>query len=137
MSVFPRITDADRPPWASITSAGSFRIEPETDWPARDEGGRAYVMGRFDPHYHDGDEYWLISSGRGVIKIEDETFDFAPGDIICIERGKLHDVVGVYETVDGFWFQPLSPSGQPTGHMHRRPEDAEGHPVALLTGEAA
>jgi hypothetical protein len=51
----------------------------------------------------------------------------------------LHDVIGAYETVEGFWFQPPWPSEVPMpdsglpSHVHRTPEDAHGHVVELLT----
>lgn len=133
MGVYRRISVSDRPEWADIASAGVFRIEPESDVPSRyDEDGVRYVVGRFDPHYHDGDEYWLICQGRGVVRIEDEEYPFGPGDIVCIERGHLHDVVGVYETVEAFWFEGPVPSRSSAGHLHRTPEDAIGHVVPLL-----
>jgi mannose-6-phosphate isomerase-like protein (cupin superfamily) len=129
MSVSRRITDEVRPEWSDIGSTGSFRIEPDTDRPGADDDVQRYVMGRFDPHYHpDADEYWLIHAGRGVIRIGEDEHEFGPGDIICIEHGLVHDVTGVYETVDGFWFQP----GPGQGHHYRSPEDAHGHVVPRL-----
>jgi mannose-6-phosphate isomerase-like protein (cupin superfamily) len=122
-----------RPDWSDIGSAGAFAIEPETDWAGRDEGDR-YTMGRFDPHFHsDADEYWLIASGSGVIRIGDGEHQFGPADIICIERGLVHDVLGVHERVEGFWFQP----GAGNSHEHLTPEDAHGHVVPLLRLDAA
>lgn len=133
MSVYERIDEDRRPAWSQIGSAGKFRIEPDTDFaPGDDSSGRTWTMGRFDPHYHNAEEYWLISAGSGVIRIEDEQFDFGPGDIICIEGGKLHDVVGCYETVQGFWFSPMPTAGD-APHLYRRPEDEVGHVVPLLS----
>src|SRR4051794_26067585 len=71
-SIYRRVIGPMRPEWSDIGSAGAFAIEPETDWAGRDEGDR-YTMGRFDPHFHsDADEYWLIASGSGVIRIGDD-----------------------------------------------------------------
>jgi mannose-6-phosphate isomerase-like protein (cupin superfamily) len=131
-SVYRRVLGDNRPPWSDIGSAGTFAIEPETDRAGQDDEHERYVIGRFDPHYHpDADEYWLISTGRGVIELEREPHRFGPGDIICIPRGQLHDVVGIYERVEGFWFQP----GAGNLHEHRTPEDAHGHVVPLLRDE--
>ena len=80
MSIVQRIDDVRRPGWSGIASAGNFRAEPETDFaPGDDEHGVKWTMGRFDPHYHNTDEYWLISRGRGVIRIEDEDFGVQAG----------------------------------------------------------
>jgi mannose-6-phosphate isomerase-like protein (cupin superfamily) len=135
VTVLHRIDEVQRPAWSGIGSAGNFRAEPETDFlPADDEHGFKWTMGRFDPHYHNTAEYWLISRGRGVIRIGDEDFDFKAGDIICIEAGKVHDIVGLYEAVEGFWFIPTeSPGDAP--HLYRNPEDAEGHVIPLLSGQ--
>jgi mannose-6-phosphate isomerase-like protein (cupin superfamily) len=133
--VYRRVTADARPQWADIGSTGAFAIEPDTDWKGRDDEHGRYTMGRFDPHFHsDADEYWLISSGSGVIRIGEDEHRFGPADIICIERGLVHDVVGVHGRVEGFWFQP---SGEARGHEHRSPEDAEGHVVPLLSEDAS
>jgi mannose-6-phosphate isomerase-like protein (cupin superfamily) len=133
-SVFRRVVDSLRPEWSDIGSAGAFAIEPESDWPGRDDDHGRYEMGRFDPHFHpDADEYWLIAAGGGIIRIGDGEHAFGPADIICIHRGEVHDVLGVYERVEGFWFQP----GAGNSHEHLTPEDAHGHVVPLLAADAA
>ncbi len=118
MSVYRRIDEENRPPWADLTSAGTFRIEPED---------------RYDPHYHAGHEYWLISRGRGVVELDGERHKLEGGDILAIERGRVHDIVGLWEPLEGFWFEGPVPSGESGGHIHRAPEDAEGHVIPLLT----
>jgi mannose-6-phosphate isomerase-like protein (cupin superfamily) len=107
----------DRPSWSDVTSAGIFRVEPN---------------GRFDLHYHDCDEYWLIFAGRARVTVGPGTYEVGPGDIVCTPTGTEHDVTGVYETLQGFWFEAATPAGGRVGHLHRTPEDAEGHDVPLL-----
>jgi mannose-6-phosphate isomerase-like protein (cupin superfamily) len=136
LSIFRRIDGDSRPSWSGIGSAGAFVVTPGTDFaPADDPSGRTWTMGRFDPHYHNTDEYWLIASGRGVIRIDEEQFAFGPGDIVCIEGGKVHDIVGCYERVHGFWFVPTEPEGE-APHLYQTPEDEFGHVIAHLS-EAA
>jgi mannose-6-phosphate isomerase-like protein (cupin superfamily) len=106
-----------RPSWSDVTSAGIFRVEPD---------------GRFDLHYHDCDEYWLIFAGRARVTVGPGTYEVGPGDIVCTPTGTEHDVIGVYETLEGFWFEARTPEGGRVGHLHRRPDDAEGHDVPLL-----
>jgi mannose-6-phosphate isomerase-like protein (cupin superfamily) len=109
-------TDA-RPEWSDVTSAGTFRVEPN---------------GRFDLHYHDCDEYWLVFSGRASVLVGSQTYTVGPGDIVCTPTGTEHDVVGVYETLEAFWFEAATPPGGRIGHLHRTPEAAKGHEVPLL-----
>jgi mannose-6-phosphate isomerase-like protein (cupin superfamily) len=141
--VFRQVLDAsERPEWAAqaMESTGNFRIEPGTDRdPIWDEEAQIADYGRFDPHYHAAHEFWFISKGRGIIRIGDDEHAFGPGQIICIEGGKLHDVIAAHETVEGFWFQtawpadvPMPESGLPS-HQHPTPEDAHGHVVKKLS----
>lgn len=110
-----------RPSWSDVTSAGIFRVEPN---------------GRFDRHYHDCDEYWLVFSGRARVIVGSQVYEVAPGDIVCTPTGTEHDVVGVHATLEAFWFEGRTPPGGRIGHLHRTPEDADGHPVpSLRTGD--
>lgn len=106
-----------RPEWSDVTSAGTFRVEPN---------------GRFDLHFHDCDEYWLVFSGRASVLVGSQTYTVGPGDIVCTPTGTEHDVVGVYETLEAFWFEAATPPRGRIGHLHRTPEAAEGHEVPLL-----
>ena len=106
-----------RPSWSDVTSAGTFRVEPN---------------GRFDRHYHDCDEYWLVFSGRALVLVGSRTYTVEAGDIVCTPTGTEHDVLGVHETLEAFWFEARTPPGGRIGHLHRTPEDAQGHEVPLL-----
>jgi mannose-6-phosphate isomerase-like protein (cupin superfamily) len=120
--VLKRLSPESRPSWSDVTSAGIFRVEPN---------------GRFDRHYHDCDEYWLIFSGRARVMVGSQEYEVEHGDIVCTSTGAEHDVVGVYETLEGFWFEGRTPPGGRIGHLHRTSEDAAGHPVPLLSGAPA
>ncbi|HYY07888.1 MAG TPA: cupin domain-containing protein [Actinomycetota bacterium] len=111
------ITPEARPSWCDVTSSGVFRVEPN---------------GQFDRHYHDCDEYWLVFSGRAVVLVGDRTYTVTAGDIVCTQAGTEHDVVGVIETLEAFWFEGRTPEGGRIGHLHRTPEDARGHDVPAM-----
>jgi mannose-6-phosphate isomerase-like protein (cupin superfamily) len=115
--IVQRLSVEARPPWSDVTSAGTFRVEPN---------------GRFDRHYHDCDEYWLVFSGRARVLVGERTYDVGPGDIVCTQTGIEHDVVAVRETLEAFWFESRTPPGGRIGHLHRTPEDAQGHDVPFL-----
>jgi mannose-6-phosphate isomerase-like protein (cupin superfamily) len=109
-----------RPSWSDVTSAGIFRVEPN---------------GRFDRHFHDCDEYWLVFAGRARVAVGQQEYDVGAGDIVCTPTGTEHDVVGVYETLEAFWLEGRTPPGGRIGHLHRTPRDGEGHGVPSLAGE--
>jgi mannose-6-phosphate isomerase-like protein (cupin superfamily) len=106
-----------RPSWSDVTSAGTFRVEPN---------------GRFDRHYHDCDEYWLVFAGRALVVVGSSTFAVGPGDIVCTPAGTEHDVVGVDQALEAFWFESRTPPDGRIGHLHRTPEDARGHVVPSM-----
>jgi len=124
MPVYRGLGLANRPDWSSVTSAGIFRVP---------RGGR------FDRHFHDCHEYWLIFKGRARILTEGQEFIVGPGDIVCTRAGDEHDVLEVYEDLEAFWFEDALMGQGRVGHLHRSPELAEGHavPGADLPAEAA
>jgi mannose-6-phosphate isomerase-like protein (cupin superfamily) len=107
--------EGNRPPWCRVTSAGIF--------------GVAAKNGRFDIHYHDCNEYWLIFKGRAKVMSEGKEYYVIPGDIVCTKAGDEHDVVEVYEDIEGFWFEDEMPPNGRTGHLHRSEAKAKGHDV--------
>ena len=105
----------NRPDWSQVTAAGVFRV--------RTEGGR------FDCHYHECNEYWLIFKGKARVMSEGEAFYVKPGDIVCTKAGDEHDCLEIYEDLEGFYFEDATPEGGRTGHLHKSEEKAKGHPV--------
>lgn len=47
---------------------------------------------RFDSHYHDYDEYWVILEGSGSVVVGDKSYRVRPGDCIPIGAGYHHDI---------------------------------------------
>lgn len=114
-NVTKRIEGDDRPGWSDVTSAGTFRVP---------------AGGRFDRHHHDCAEYWFIVRGRAVVEIDDERYTVEPGDIVCTERGREHDVLQLLDDeLEGFWFEMALIPGGTAGHLHRSAEQAAGHPL--------
>lgn len=108
----------NRPEWSGVTSAGIFSV--------------TVTGGRFDCHYHDCHEYWLIFRGKAKVMTEGHTFYVKPGDVVCTRAGDEHDVVEVYEDLEAFWFEDATPVGGRVGHLHRDPDKALGHAVLGL-----
>lgn len=107
-----------RPSWSEVTSAGIFRVPREG--------------GRFDRHYHDCNEYWLVYRGRARVLSEGIEHDVGPGDIVCTEAGEEHDVLAVAEDLEAFFWEDALPSAGRRGHLHRTAEAKAGHAVATI-----
>jgi uncharacterized protein YjlB len=108
----------NRPEWCAVTSAGIFRV--------------AAAGGRFDCHYHDCHEYWLVFRGKAKVMTEGQAFYVKAGDIVCTKAGDEHDVIEVYDALEAFWFEDATPAGGRVGHLHRDTQKAKGHPVPCL-----
>ena len=111
------LNSANRPNWSRVTSAGIFRVGAN--------------QGRFDCHYHDCDEYWLVFRGKAKVYSEGQEYYVKPGDIVCTRTGDEHDVLEVYEDLEAFWFEDATPPGGREGHLHRDSIKAQGHSVPL------
>jgi len=113
------LQQGNRPNWCQVTSAGIFRVPR--------------AGGRFDCHFHDCHEYWLIFKGKGKVLSEGSEYYIKPGDIVCTKAGDEHDVLEVYEDIEGFWFEDATAAGGRIGHLHRDDVKAKGHDVPALT----
>ncbi len=108
-----------RPSWSDVTSAGTFRVEPG---------------GSFDRHFHDCDEYWLVFGGRARVVVGTTPYEVEAGDIVCTPTGTDHDIVGVYETLEAFWFEGHTPRGDGSATCIAPRKTAKGHDVPALEG---
>jgi mannose-6-phosphate isomerase-like protein (cupin superfamily) len=75
-----KLTRDYKPDWSDLTEAGSARVAPGD---------------RFDRHYHDGAEYWLIFSGRALLQVGEDQFTVAKGDIVATPSGVEHDILAI------------------------------------------
>lgn len=75
---------------------------------------------KFDRHYHDADEYWLIFEGRARVTSEGQEYVIGAGDIVCTRKGEEHDIV---EILDGplrcFWIEDELRGRKRPGHLHK------------------
>ena len=104
-----------RPEWCPVTSAGIFRISAQG--------------GRFDCHYHDCHEYWLVFKGKAKVMSEGKEYYVRAGDIVCTKAGEEHDLLEVYEDLEAFYFEDATPEGGRRGHLIRDENKAKGHDV--------
>lgn len=121
MPIYPTddwLNETNRPEWCATTSAGRFTIP--------------LVGARFDRHFHDEDEFWMISDGKAKIAVDDDERYVQAGDIVLTRAGDSHDFLEVYEEVRGFFVETGHPKIGPIVHQHASAEDAAGHDVLGL-----
>ncbi len=106
-----------RPPWSRTESVGFFSLARE-----------GY---EHDCHYHDLNEFYLISRGKAKISNGDAIHYVQQSDIVCIKAGDEHDILEVYgdEDFQLFYMYERGDGGERLGHLHTSPEKAINHPV--------
>jgi mannose-6-phosphate isomerase-like protein (cupin superfamily) len=103
------------PEGCPLTAIGVFRV-PRS-------------QGRFDTHFHDCDEYWLIYKGRAVVASEGQTYEVGPGDVVFTRAGDEHDVLEVSEDLEAFYLEDRLVGQMRVGHLHKSQDLARGHDV--------
>lgn len=111
-----RLGPDNRPAASWVSSAGMFVI--------RDDG-----TARFDRHYHDFEEFWLVAAGHGIITVGGADHGVGPGDIIRTPPYVEHDIIAVTDELRVFWLSGPLPPGSAGAHLHHDPADAAMHPV--------
>ncbi|WP_035847316.1 cupin domain-containing protein [Kitasatospora azatica] len=113
-----RITPADLPDGSSVFSSGQFVI-------------RADGTARFDRHYHDFPELWMVAAGHGTVLVGDTEHQVGPGDIVHTAPGLEHDILNVSDELRVFWLSFDRPDGSDGAHLHRTPAHADKHLVPV------
>jgi len=72
---------------------------------------------KFDRHYHDCDEYYILYEGEGVVLTENKLYDITAGDCVAIGKGHHHDLPIVRETVKAVFFETTLQGLKRTGHL--------------------
>jgi mannose-6-phosphate isomerase-like protein (cupin superfamily) len=113
-----RLDAANRPDGCPASSAGQFVI-------------RADGTARFDRHYHDFGEFWLVAAGYGTVRVGEHDHQVQPGDIIYTPGGVEHDILDVSDELRIFWLSAPVADDASSAHLHRTPDLAVKHLVAL------
>lgn len=114
-----RLDASNRPDGCPASSVGLFVI-------------RADGTGRFDRHYHDFSEFWLVATGSGTIRVGDDLHQVQPGDVAYTPAGVEHDIIEVTEELRIFWLSAPFPDGGSGAHLHREPDLAAKHLVPVV-----
>jgi mannose-6-phosphate isomerase-like protein (cupin superfamily) len=87
---------------------------------------------RFDRHHHDDHELWLITKGRAKVFTDGGEAYVQTGDVVMTRAGDPHDVLEVYEELEGIFVETGHPRGGRTGHLYDNDRDRLGHDVLAL-----
>lgn len=103
-----------------IVKLGRWEAE-KPDWSRlADYGIMSFPKGEIemDYHYHDGDEYYFITTGKLLVLIEGESFEAEAGDIVCIQMGNRHRVLEAFEDSTMIYLGDELRGNKRKGHLH-------------------
>ncbi|MCF7808320.1 MAG: cupin domain-containing protein [Candidatus Marinimicrobia bacterium] len=72
---------------------------------------------RFDRHFHDCDEYWIITQGNCVAEIDGVLCALTPGNCLYIPKGVSHDLLRVPKMVSGVYIETSMKGQRRSGHL--------------------
>jgi mannose-6-phosphate isomerase-like protein (cupin superfamily) len=99
--------------------SGLFPVWNSTDGSTDNWGGPVTYpkTTKFDNHYHDCDEYWIVYQGRGTAMSEGKSYKVGPGDCIVTGMGHHHDFPLVDEPVLAVFFETTMQGRKRGGHL--------------------
>ncbi len=102
-----------------VGGSGLFSVEEAADGEREDRGDSvAYEKRtRFDCHFHDCDEYWILFAGRGVAVSEGKSYEVSAGDCVATGMGHHHDFPLVHEPVRAVYFETTMEGEKRRGHL--------------------
>ena len=83
-----------------------------------------------EPHYHDGDELWLFTSGRGEVWLDDRAFPITPNTAVYTPMGTVHRFQMFTDFDNVAMVTPLERQMRPA-HLTR---EEHGPPVPTVPG---
>jgi mannose-6-phosphate isomerase-like protein (cupin superfamily) len=104
--------------WEDETGAsGLFSVETAAQ-PADGGDPVTYPKAtRFDNHFHDCDEYWIIWEGSGVAVSEGRHYEVKAGDCVATGMGHHHDFPQVSQPVRAVYFETTLEGAKRRGHL--------------------
>jgi mannose-6-phosphate isomerase-like protein (cupin superfamily) len=109
------VHEGTRPPWLGPISVGRFRVP---------------VAGaRFDRHHHDDHEIWLVHRGKAKVLTDGVAHYVQAGDVVITQAGDAHDILEVYQDLEGFFVETGYPPGGRAGHQYNLEQERLGHAV--------
>ncbi len=87
----------------------------------------------FDNHYHDCDEYWIITEGQCITVSEGVTHILVTGDCLATQAGDHHDLPIVLQPIRGIYFEGTLHGRKRVGHLWEHRDGPARIPVGAAT----
>ena len=92
-----------RPQWCKFSNCGLYKLSKG--------------KGEEDYHYHDCDEYFILTEGKARLLLEGKEYDIASGDCVCIPMGGKHQILKALENLALIWIYDELKGERRKGHI--------------------
>jgi mannose-6-phosphate isomerase-like protein (cupin superfamily) len=104
--------------WGEEIGAAGFFTVVAAEEPGNDGDPADYPRNtKFDRHYHDCDEYYVIYEGSGTVAIGERLLPVKAGDCVAIGMGWHHDIPQVKQTIKAIYMETTLQGQKRTGHL--------------------
>ena len=103
--------ERSRPHWCRFSNCGLYRL-------AKGEGEEDY-------HYHDSDEYFVVTQGQAKVLLEGSEREIEAGDCVCIPLAGKHQILKALEDLALVWIYDELKADRRKGHIPVRGREGE------------
>jgi len=100
-----------KPEWSRFSNCGLYKL-------SRGEKEEDY-------HFHDCDEYFIITEGKGILLLEGKEYSIVAEDCVCIPMGGKHQILEVLEDLTLVWIYDELRGERRKGHIPVKGEEKE------------
>ena len=101
--ILPERWEKDRPSWCKFSAYGLYKL--------------AQGRKEEDYHFHDCDEYFIVTEGRAPVLLEGKEYEIAAWDCVCIPAGGMHQILTVKEDLTLVWLYDGLKGKKREGHI--------------------
>jgi mannose-6-phosphate isomerase-like protein (cupin superfamily) len=76
-----------------------------------------------EPHFHDCDEWWIITDGHALVTSEGVEYEITEGHCVYTPMGEEHGLIEIYRELRGVWFEGPLQGKERRGHLHHPHDD--------------
>lgn len=93
----------EKPDWVSFSAFGPYDLKAGEEEP--------------DYHFHDCDEYFFVTRGKAMVKLDGKDYPIGWGDCVCIKMGQRHRIHSVSEDLTLVWVYDELKGQKREGHI--------------------
>lgn len=108
----------NKPGWCRFSNCGLYQLP---------KGGSDEEY-----HYHDCDEYFIVTEGKAIILLEGREYTIEYGDCVCIPTGGKHQILKALKDLKLVWIYDKLTGARRRGHIPVKGDEVEVSGVKIV-----